>query len=206
MYNYFFSPYIGKDYVRGGIFGKKILALGESHYCDTGCADCGERGRHPECADFTKKVVEWCLDPSVEREGWMNTYLKFERSLVGKDTTPLESKKIWDSIAFYNYLQVAMGGAREAGSAQQYRDATEPFLDTLENLQPDALVVWGVRLWNNLPNRNWTDGPKITVDGYDVQNGFYTLSSGKKVKAVCVYHPSTGYDWSFWHKVISEFI
>ena len=201
-----FSPYIGKDYVRGGIFGKKILALGESPYCDTGCADCGERGRHPECADFTKKVVEWCLDPSVEREGWMNTYLKFERSLVGKDTTPLESKKIWDSIAFYNYLQVAMGGAREAGSAQQYRDATEPFLDTLENLQPDVLVVWGVRLWNNLPNRNWTDGPKITVDGYDVQNGFYTLSSGKKVKAVCVYHPSTGYDWSFWHKVISEFI
>lgn len=201
-----FSPYIGKDYVRGGIFGKKILALGESHYCDTGCADCGERGRHPECADFTKKVVEWCLDPSVEREGWMNTYLKFERSLVGKDTTPLESKKIWDSIAFYNYLQVAMGGAREAGSAQQYRDATEPFLDTLENLQPDVLVVWGVRLWNNLPNRNWTDGPKITVDGYDVQNGFYTLSSGKKVRAVCVYHPSVGYDWSFWHKVISEFI
>ena len=59
--------------------GKKVLAVGESHYCGTGCADCGVCGRHPECADFTSKVVEWCLDPSVEREGWMNTYLKFER-------------------------------------------------------------------------------------------------------------------------------
>lgn len=202
----FFSPRIGKGYARGGIFGKKILALGESHYCGSGCADCGECGKHPECSDFTTKVVNWCLDPSVEREGWMNTYLKFERSLVGKETTPLESRKIWDSIAFYNFLQVAMGGAREAGTNQQYRAAAEPFMQVLEELQPDVLIVWGVRLWNNLPNRNWTDGSKVAVDGYDVQNGFYTLSSGKKVKAVCVYHPSVGYDWSFWHKVIVNFI
>lgn len=206
MTNNFFSPRIGKDYAWGGIFGKKILAVGESHYCGTGCADCGVCGRHPECADFTKRVVEWCLDPSVEREGWMNTYLKFERSLVGKETTPQDSRKIWDSIAFYNFLQVAMGGAREAGTTQQYRDAAEPFLATLENLQPDVIVVWGVRLWNNLPNVRWTDGDRQNVDGYDIQNGYYTLASGKKVKAVCVYHPSTGYAWSLWHKVISRFI
>lgn len=206
MKNIFFSPRIGKDYARGGIFGKKILAVGESHYCGSGCADCGECGKHPECSDFTTKVVNWCLDSSVEREGWMNTYLKFERSLVGKETTPLESKKMWDSIAFYNFLQVAMGGAREAGTNQQYRAAAEPFMQVLEELQPDVLIVWGVRLWNNLPNRNWTDGPKVAVDGYEVQNGYYTLSSGKKVKVVCVYHPSVGYDWSFWHKVIENFI
>lgn len=206
MKNIFFSPRIGKDYARGGIFGKKILAVGESHYCGSGCADCGECGKHPECSDFTTKVVNWCLDSSVEREGWMNTYLKFERSLVGKETTPLESRKMWDSIAFYNFLQVAMGGAREAGTNQQYRAAAEPFMQVLEELQPDVLIVWGVRLWNNLPNRNWTDGPKVSVDGYDVQNGYYTLPSGKKVKAVCVYHPSVGYDWSFWHKVIENFI
>ena len=136
----------------------------------------------------------------------MNTYLKFERSLVGKETTPQDSRKIWDSIAFYNFLQVAMGGAREAGTNQQYRAAAEPFMQVLEELQPDVLIVWGVRLWNNLPNRNWADGPKVSVDGYDVQNGYYTLSSGKKVKVVCVYHPSVGYDWSFWHKVIENFI
>lgn len=202
----FFSPRIGKGYARGGIFGKKILALGESHYCGSGCADCGECGKHPECSDFTTNVVNWCLDSSVEREGWMNTYLKFERSLVGKETTPLESRKIWDSIAFYNFLQVAMGGAREAGTNQQYRAAAEPFMQVLEELQPDVLIVWGVRLWNNLPNRNWADGSKVAVDGYEVQNGYYTLPSGKKVKVVCVYHPSVGYDWSFWHKVIVNFI
>lgn len=38
------------------------------------------------------------------------------------------------------------------------------------------------------PDVRWTDGDRLNVDGYDVQNGYYTLSSGKKVKAVCVYY------------------
>ena len=28
-------------YARGGIFGKRIMILGESHYCDECCSDCG---------------------------------------------------------------------------------------------------------------------------------------------------------------------
>ena len=28
-------------YARGGILGKRIMILGESHYCDEGCSDCG---------------------------------------------------------------------------------------------------------------------------------------------------------------------
>ena len=38
------------------------------------------------------------------------------------------------------------------------------------------------------------------------EEGEFTLASGKKVKAICVYHPSTGYDWAFWNKVISRFL
>ena len=32
--------------------------------------------------------------------------------------------------------------------------------------------------------------------------GYYTLPSGHVVHALCVYHPSAGYDWSYWHDVI----
>ena len=39
--NVFFQPFVGKDYTTGGIFGKRIMVLGESHYCDEGCTDCG---------------------------------------------------------------------------------------------------------------------------------------------------------------------
>lgn len=39
MSEVFFQPFVGKDYQRGGIFGKRIMVLGESHYCDEGCTD-----------------------------------------------------------------------------------------------------------------------------------------------------------------------
>lgn len=29
----YFEPWIGENYENGGIFGKKILVLGDSHYC-----------------------------------------------------------------------------------------------------------------------------------------------------------------------------
>ena len=69
--NIFFQPFVGKDYASGGIFGKRIMVLGESHYCDKGCSDCGISRAHPECADFTKRVIADYLDPRNEREGWM---------------------------------------------------------------------------------------------------------------------------------------
>ena len=40
MEHVFFKPWVGKDYESGGIFGKKILVLGESHTCG-GCDQCG---------------------------------------------------------------------------------------------------------------------------------------------------------------------
>ena len=81
--NIFFQPFVGKDYADGGIFGKRIMVLGESHYCDDGCADCG--------------------------------------------------------------------------------------------------------------------------DGYHVATGWYVLSNGKRVKAMAVNHPSVGYSWDYWYKVIKGF-
>ncbi len=37
----FFQPFIGKDYPRGGIFRKRILVVGDSHYCEERCVGCG---------------------------------------------------------------------------------------------------------------------------------------------------------------------
>ena len=69
--------------------------------------------------------------------------------------------------------------------------------------QPDILVVWGIRLWRALPYTGWIDGSDFQVDGYQVDNGYYQLDNGKRVRAICVYHPSTGYSWDYWYKVIS---
>ena len=99
-----------------------------------------------------------------------------------------------------------MDDTRTAATKQQYRDSEAAFFQVMEENQPDILIVWGRRLWSNLPYTNWEEGEEILVDGYAVDNGYYTLKNGHKVRAFCVYHPSAGYDWSYWHKVISVFI
>ena len=202
----FFKPWVGKYYFRKELFPKKIMVLGESHYCASGCSDCGIANQHPECSNFTKNVIGWYLDHSVEREGWMNTYLKFERSLIGRETTIEDSYQIWHSLVFYNYLQIAMHGPRKSGTNTEYYDASTTFYETLKNNRPDILIVWGVRLLNYLPNIGWKEGAQIEIEGYQVLNGYYYLPDGHVVRSVGVYHPSVGYDWGFWHKVIRRFI
>lgn len=201
----FFRPFVGSGYAYGGMFGKRIMVLGESHYCDEGCADCGSCLRHRECIEFTRGVLGQYLDDSVERQRWMQTFLKFERSLVGRETDSALRQRIWQSVVFYNYLQVAMGGPREAGTAAQYRQAGEALFSVMEQYQPLYIIAWGNRLWDKLPGEHWTAGRDIIVDGYRVATGAYTLASGRKVKAMAVNHPSVGYSWDYWHRVITEF-
>lgn len=66
--NIFFQPFVGKDYADGGIFGKRIMVLGESHYCDEGCCDCGDCRLHRECMGFTQGVLRDYLDGGTERQ------------------------------------------------------------------------------------------------------------------------------------------
>ncbi len=198
---FFFHPWVGPNYSTGGIFGKRIMVLGESHYCGENCADCGS-DFNCGCNQFTPMRVMDYLDRSNEREGWMSTYLKFERSLVNRETTPEESVRIWNSLLFYNFLQVAMAENRQAGTSEQYRAAAAPFFSVLDQYQPDLLIVWGVRLWNNLPSERWLDGEDMQVDGISIENGYYLLPDGRRVRAICVYHPSAGYSWDFWYKAI----
>ena len=207
MSKIFFRPWVGSAYAMGGIFGKQVMILGESHYCKDGCVDCGNAKVHPKCCDFTTGVVNAYLDESAEREGWMSTYLKFERSLVGHETGGKERRRIWDSVVFYNYLQTAMGKPRKAGTKKQYEDAAEPFFEVLEQYRPQYVIVWGYRLWNYMPGgERWSWNDDIVVDGYANKCGNYALNDDTKVKILSVYHPSGGYSWDYWHKVISQFL
>ena len=194
MYNLTFLPFVGKDYKNGGMFGKRIMVLGDSHY-----------GSVPD-ANITRDVMAQYLDADCEREGWMNTFLKFERSLVNRESTASDSQRIWQSLLFYNYLQVLLDGPREAGTDQEYRDSAAAFFQVMEQYQPDLLIVWGKRLWQKLPYDSWTECDGVSVEGYVIDNGFYTLRNGHRVRALCVYHPSVGYSWDYWHRVIRKFM
>jgi hypothetical protein len=194
-----FLPFIGQ-YYNQGIFGKKVLVLGESHYCD-------EKTKPEEFKDVTRNCVQAFLDKNAERERWMNTYRKFERALANKATSFEDSARIWDSLIFYNYLQEPMSKPRECGTLKQYKDAAEPFFETLNCYQPDVVIVWGIRLYNQMPNENWEDGhQEIVVNDYKINYGYYNMSNGKKITVLAIRHPSCPFSWTFWHKVLKTII
>lgn len=198
---------VAKLHVLQRNFGKRIMVLGESHYCEEGCADCGNLANHRECANFTNDVVNDYLNENLERERWMNTFLKFERSLVGHETDWAECKQIWQSVMFYNYLQAAMGGPRKAGANEQYEHASHVFYEVIDKYLPQYIIVWGSRLWTYLPgDSRWHDGKPIVVDNYKVLTGSYSLSNGSTAKIMTVNHPSVGYSWDWWYRAIKEFL
>lgn len=204
-----FNPYVGINYEYGITYdrgnslvfgtkanpGKKVLVLGESHHCEEGDV----------ALTFTSDVMDWYLKAEQAKnwERWMNTFEKFERSIVGDYTDKSMRQKLWNSVMFYNYLQVPMDGPRKAATTEQYQQAGAPFFKILEKYQPECVIVWGRRLWLNLPDDDrWEEGNHSIMPNEDIWNGSYRLSNGKIVNALSVYHPSCGYSWDYWHRII----
>lgn len=202
MENIFFKPWIGKDYQTGGIFGKKILIIGEAHICGAGCSDCGNTGNAEECADFTSNhCIEQLIDGHTA--GWTRTFRKFEHSLVSGDVDLEKSRAIWNSVAFYNYIQKSVDAPRTSPEPVDFQKSENAFFETLELLKPDLIIVWGVtRMYDNMPSKGWEKGESLIVDSTEVRNGWYTTDSGKRIRAIWVYHPSAGYSRERWSNVI----
>lgn len=207
----YFLPYIGANFYEGGVFSKRILVLGDSHYCGE-CDNCGIMSKidsmDSACHNFTRNVVSKFLkyrQGKELRETWMNTFLKFERALVGHETNASESMEIWDSIAFYNYIQTAyMPHSRQAYTNIEYELSSPYFWQVLNELKPDVTIIWGYRMWDRLPGENWIDGQTIYASGIEEKYGYYVLINGKKVLALRSIHPSIGFAWNAYGELFKK--
>ena len=195
MENVKFYPWVGLNYKTGGIFDKKIMALGASHYCE-------DKIDANPCLT-TRVVVRHLLRDVVEP--WMNTYTNFERSLVNETTDAQMRCKIWNSLLFYNYVQEPMDNRMAKPSRSQYIHSASAFLEVLNKYHPDCCLVWGKTLWYNLPKENWEEAGVIVLDGKEHFRGTYILNDGTKVPFLCIKHPAQGYAWDYMHRVINEF-
>lgn len=189
-------PWVGSAYAQG-IEGKKMLVLGESHYC----ADPADA-----TPEITNRIIKLLFDPNAEHEAFMNTYTKFERALAGKPLSFAEKELWWNKIIFYNYVQTPISEARKAPTSNEFADSEVPFFEVLEMYRPDCVVVWGERLYNNLPKRGRQLDDLTFPGGKDIETWAYDLPDGHTVELLPITHPSAAFVPEYWHKAISAFI
>jgi len=187
-----FKPWVGNRYERSK-FGRRVMVLGESHYCgDPREAD----------SEITRRVMGWLLDPTVEFDGWMNTFTKFAEAMEGRKMTREESRETWQHVMFYNFVQSPMSETRKSPTDEQFDQSAEAFFEVLEQYKPDVVLAWGSRLYEHLPNA----GHKGT-DCLGHETWEYQLKGGKVCRVLATYHPSAPmFSPQEWHEAIATFL
>lgn len=208
-----FKPWIGEKYLSEGFKGKRILVLGESHYCPKELAEGGrcfpvcEKGKmNEDCFSQTEEAVNTFVY-HYDGKRYLQTYLCFERAVLGKVLSQEEREDFWQRIIFYNYSQFSVRGSRTAPQGDHWQKSEDAFKEILEEYMPDYIIMWGVRLFDRKPN--WGgNGSVIKTDSGDETDVWTYTIKGKKIPAIKVYHPSTpiGKSWPYWHEFYVKFL
>jgi hypothetical protein len=191
MKNVFFYPHVGKNYETKGFNGLKLLILGESHYCGDECEVCGKLPDN-ECSKFTEEVLNRYFDykkGNVPHENWMTTFTRFTNVLLEEQADNVTVLDFWDSVIFYNYVQSSTKGPRIPPTSRQFDESKDAFIEVLENYKPHLILVWGNRLWENLPDTGLWGKENILNNEND--HFYYYEVGNKRIPAYRVCHPST---------------
>ena len=200
----FFYPRVGEFYEKESI---KILILGESHYCPK-----AELGKSCNACEEKEKCHKWTingLEEIITKKNYNrshNTYIKFEKSLSGKERFESinERRFFWGKYIMYNYVQNAQPKARRSPLKNEFCNSQKSFFYVLEKYKPQLVIVWGKRLWNRLPKELRVCS---SLGSKQTNVKEYNYTNGGKVYFTYVYHPSCQrYKWAEWAIYLASFI
>jgi hypothetical protein len=137
-----FDPWVGSQYQTGGFRGLRVLILGESHY--------GEP--EEETKAFTREWVEGYAS-SAKGNRFFTVVTKLLLALpVGIRLSRGTRRTLWDSVAFYNYIQRFPGQhSRIRPTSSMWNAAAECFPAVLSELQPTFTLILGRELAGRVP-------------------------------------------------------
>ncbi len=203
--NVTFHPWIGKDYESGGCFKKRILVLGESHYCSPSVREqyCKQCSGCPKTCNGITEYTQDIVHESGYAGGAKRTFTKFFNVFTPPGCAIEDAR---DSICFYNYVQESLGGPRHSPTEGQFKDSEPAFFEVLNKLAPEFLLVWGFHLWKNM-SKTFCYKENFEINGVSCQGGYYQLKNGNKVKFLVLYHPSSPlFSRTILAPVIKEFL
>ncbi|MDO6470236.1 uracil-DNA glycosylase [Maribacter sp. 1_MG-2023] len=179
-----FHPYIGETYSNSPI---KLLVLGESHYCKKP-ACCFNEPSQLKCISKTAQVLQEYLNykrGSGYYGRWMNTFTKFSNVLNGTKQSNKDSIKFWESVSFYNFVQVPMKKPRQSPSHQDFDLSYPDFKKAVKTVDPDLIFLWGDRLWCNIRKED------ISGKRNPASNTFAYFKFEKDYPLLVLPHPSS---------------
>lgn len=181
-------PYIGPEYGSPHRWGVTILILGESHYAED--MEAGE----PLGTEFTRGVIQEVLNGI--RKPAFNFFAKVAGLFYGgRHASEAERIEFWHSVAYYSFVQACVGNSpRRRPTSLMWERAELPFVETLQLLDPELVLVLGRELWVHLPalNSGETD---IQLGGERMSARFYARRTGRAL-AFAINHPSS-IGWSY---------
>ena len=214
---YYFKPWIGANYrTEENMFKCRILALGDSHYCNNPCplenkmlcgvASSASHEKMAHCLSFTQDVIKKYIDHQGKGIGrWAATYTKFAKSLAGGKQCKKEIVDIWNSIAFYNLVQANVQD--NAGESDRclshnginlYEKSCPAIPAVIGELHPDVIIVWGEKAWNAFFNYFHDSSNMNCLTNYEkpLMNVLQSRGTRKSVPiAIKIPHPrNSNYD------------
>lgn len=213
---HFFEPFVGDNYSEG-IYGKRVLVLGASFYCNQdGVSVDKETGEVKEKCPFyddcainqnTEKYDGKCpynhnsplrkLPQTELDENGAESYKRFWLLLYHYFQQPeLSFDDIWGKMAFTNYVQHEIGRRWNTLASDCRAEYLEMFEDTLLTMkeQPDVVIVWGCIVDKPLKAKTYSDRfPDFenTFTDKDHYRFKWKNFNGKDIEFLCFFHPSS---------------
>ena len=207
----FFKPFVGTKY-HEGINGKRVLVLGASFYCPnkncqffTQCTNVNSKDSSrcdSICPVYSSKAKVLHNEPSYSIDDAPQTYCVFARD-VGHElfTNEVGYQDFWQRFAFTNYVQFFLPNVGKAFRETLPSDMSErdfkAFVETLQELQPDIVIVWGTVINKPLINENPL---VVSLEMLDKTEEYvcYMRVAGVKhdIALINPYHPSSPRFWN----------
>ena len=193
-------PHVGEKYHSLASRGLKIMILGESSY---------KPGGFPPTQSAARQTISLAEDAVGYDQGqgyWNKSrfYTRIAR-IFGYDAYDFVARKeFWSRISFYNYLQIVLPSARIAPHSTSWRDAQEPFLETVQELEPDFILSFSMRMWPHLPKS------EDVTDVHNENNAWAKracvfLMGGKTACLLGFKHPSSrGFYWESVRNIVKN--
>lgn len=186
--------FIGEQYCHG-YNGKKLLVVGHQCAADkkNDITIDNDWANNYSYKQDNIELMEAVLKGGYPKEDGFRdpnmAYKKFARLLSRNrhlELTTEESKCLWNSLAFCNYLQVPsynFNGKTVTGKdrPEYYEQALPIFQDYLYEIEPAVVIVWGSYTY-----------PYISRLGHKINDhhSVITLPSGWKIDVIKIRHPS----------------